>query len=200
VNGNALLWRPAPPARRRGPFSAFLTRRVVPLLVGGIPVVLGTAGCLCGGGGHFRDNRFEDAHVAYDVGAPGEPWRRVEVETANVAWYNDAHGASLLVNSHCEGVGDAPLAGLTSELTMGMTDRVLEEPRLLPFAGREAMETVATGKLDGVPRKLMLFVLKKDGCVYDVVYDASPAHFEAGIAAYRRVRDGLVIGPRRDHR
>jgi hypothetical protein len=164
-------------------------------LVGALAV-----GCLCGGGGHFRDNRFEDEHVAYAVVPPGEPWQRVAVETANVAWFNSSVGASLLVNSHCEGVGDAPLAGLTSELTMGMTDRVLEEPRVIPFAGREAMETIATGKLDGVPRKLALFVLKKDGCVYDVVYDAAPEHFDAGLPAYRRVRDGLAVGPRRDHR
>mgnify|MGYP003352761573 CR=1 FL=1 len=54
--------------------------------------------------------------------------------------------------------------------------------------------------LDGVPVEMETTVLKKDGCVYDVVYDAPPTHFDVGLPAFRRVRDGLVVGPRRDRR
>jgi hypothetical protein len=161
-----------------------------------------TAGCalFSGDAGHLHGNRFEDEHVGYDVGLPGEGWQRVRLATANVAWFHALTGAALLVNSHCEGVQDAPLSGLAGELMLGMTEREVLEERVLPFAGREALEMTARGKLDGVPRHRALFVLKKDGCVYDVVYDASPTAFDAGLSDFRRVRDGLVIGPRRDRR
>jgi hypothetical protein len=150
--------------------------------------------------GQLRDNHFQNAHVDYAVGLPGEGWQRVKVETANIAWVDSSGGRALLVNSHCEGVQDAPLSGLAGELMIGMTERAVQEERLLPFAGREALEMVATGKLDGVVRRRALFVLKKDGCVYDIVYDAPPSSFAVGLDAYHRVRDGLAIGPRRDHR
>jgi hypothetical protein len=155
-------------------------------------------GAACASGGHLENGRFRDRVVNYQVGLPGEGWRELRLETANVAWYNDALRASLLVNSNCDGVGDAPLEGLTSDLLMGMTEREILSQERRPASRREALESVATAKLDGVPRKLMLFVLKKDACVYDIVLDASPATYEAARAGYLRVRDGLHVDARRD--
>ncbi len=151
----------------------------------------------CTGGAH-TNNRFEDAHVSYTLGAPGEGWREVRLEGTNVVWHHADLAAGILVNSHCEGVGDSPLEGLTNELLMGTTEREVLSQVVKPFSGREALETIATAKLDGVLRKRAMFVLKKDGCVYDVVYDAAPDHFDAGLAAYNNVVAGLDVGPRRD--
>jgi hypothetical protein len=148
--------------------------------------------------GTYVNQRFEDDHVNYGTGEPGAGWTRVKLEGTNLVWHAPALAAGILVNSHCEGVKDAPLEGLTGELMMGTTERHVLEQTLMPWSGREALETVATAKLDGVPRKRVMFVGKKDGCVYDVVYDAAPASFDAGLAAYRRVRDGLEVGPRTD--
>ncbi len=152
----------------------------------------------CGSSGSFVGNRFEDKQVDYKVGQPGEGWQRVELENNNVSWFNARVGAGLLVNSHCEGVADAPLEGLTGELLMGTTEREILEQSVRPWSGREAMETIAVAKLDGVPRKRAMFVLKKDGCVYDVIYDAPVARYDAGIVGYERVRDGFDVGARRD--
>ena len=155
------------------------------------------AGCF-GTGGSYVNEHFEDDHVGYGVGEPGDGWQTVRLEGVNVAWHQPALAAGLLINSHCEGVGDSPLEGLTGELLMGTTEREVLQQTLVPWSGREALETIATCKLDGVPRKRAMFVLKKDGCVYDVVYDASPATFDAGLDGYRRVKAGLDVGPRRD--
>jgi hypothetical protein len=163
-----------------------------------LPLVVIALLAACGGGGHFENNQFHDDTVAYRVGPPGSGWREVRLETANAAWYNDALQASLLVNSHCEGVADAPLEGLTNDLLMGMTEREVLSQEKKPWSRREALETVATAKLDGVPRKLALFVLKKDGCVYDIVLDSSPEHFETAERAFIAVRDGFDVEARRD--
>jgi hypothetical protein len=163
-----------------------------------VMVVIVTA-CACfGTGGQLVDNRFTDERVNYTIGQPGEAWRRVQLETADLAWFNSELGAGLIVNSACEGVQDAPLVGLTNELLIGTTEREILKQELRPFSKREALETIVTGKLDGVLRKRALFVVKKDGCVYDIVFDAPPEHFEAGLPTYRRVRDGMDIGPRQD--
>jgi hypothetical protein len=47
-----------------------------------------------------------------------------------------------------------------------------------------------TALLDGVPMRYDVWVLKKDGCVYDLLYFAPPATFERGLAAF----GGLVQG------
>ena len=154
----------------------------------------------CGTGGSFVGNRFEDKQVDYTVGQPGAGWQRVQLENNNVSWFNESVGAGLLVNSYCEGVADAPLEGLTGELLIGTTEREILEQSVRPWSGREAMETVAVARLDGVQRKRSMFVLKKDGCVYDVIYDAPIARYDAGYSGYERVRDGFDVGPRRDRR
>lgn len=156
------------------------------------------AGGCFGDAGVHRADRFENSHVGYDVKPPGEGWIEVKLDGADITWHNPKLAAGLLVNSHCEGVQDSPLEGLTGELLMGTTEREILEQTRGPASGREALETVATVKLDGVPRKRMLWVLKKDGCVYDIVYDAAPESFDDGVAAYRRVRDSVIVGPRHD--
>jgi hypothetical protein len=170
--------------------------RVVGTIVVAV-VVAHTAGCW-GTTGHLVDNRFQDDKVSYTVGLPGDGWRPLQLDRADIAWHNPDLGAGLLVNSACEGVQDSPLIGLTNELLIGTTEREILEQNLLPWSRREALESVVLGKLDGIARKRAIFVLKKDGCVYDIVYDAPPATFEAGLAAYRRVRDGFDVGLRRD--
>ena len=150
----------------------------------------------CNGGPQLVDGKFTSDTVAYRVAPPGEGWTEVTLVTANAAWHNPALGAALMVNSHCDGVADAPLEGLTSDLVMGMTDREILSQEKLAWSKREALQSIATGKLDGVPRKLELFVMKKDGCVYDIVLDASPEHFEAARGAFTRVRDGFDVDAR----
>lgn len=150
----------------------------------------------CGDGGHLKNGTFRDDKVSYRLGTPGEGWSEVRLEAANVAWFNDALSASLMVNSHCDGVKDAPLSGLTEDLLMGLTDREVASQTTRPWARREALETIASGKLDGVEQKLAIFVLKKDGCVYDIVLGAPPSHFDAALLAFGRVRDGFDVDAR----
>lgn len=153
------------------------------------------AGC---GSAHLEDGVYQDQHVHYRVQGPSDGWREVRVETANAAWLHDELGASLLVNSHCEGVQDAPLEALANHLLIGWTEREVVAERRLELSRREALEREVTAKLDGVPRRLMLLVLKKDGCVYDVVLSSSPGAFPRAKAAYERVVGSLDIAPRRD--
>jgi hypothetical protein len=148
--------------------------------------------------GRFADDRFENNQLDFTVGQPGDGWTLVKQPVANVAWHNPALGGALLVNGHCEGVQDSPLPSLTSQLLHGTTEREVRQETVMPFARREGLLTIVDLKLDGVPRRRALFVVKKDGCVYDLVYDAPPGRFDEGYSAFERVKGGMVIGPRRD--
>src|SRR5688572_17423596 len=121
-------------------------------------VVLAAVGCTTTG--ELKDGRFQDDVVSYRVGDPGEGWKALEFDQSNLAWHNPKHDASLLVNSHCEGVADSPLEGLTNDLLMGTTEREILDQKRLEHSKREALETTARAKLDGVAREMRIFVLK----------------------------------------
>jgi hypothetical protein len=79
---------------------------------------------------------------------------------------------------------DSPLPSLVQHLLIGFTQRetVLEET--VAFDNREARHVVVNARLDGVPRSLELYVMKKDGCVYDLGFVAPPERFESGRPAF----------------
>jgi hypothetical protein len=73
---------------------------------------------------------------------------------------------------------------------MSFTEREMLEQAVIPMDGREAMHTVMRAKLDGVPKFFDAYVLKKDGCVYDVVGIWAVDKFEA----HRTAFEGFAAG------
>ena len=148
----------------------------------------------CGGAhvGLDAGGVYRDEQVAFRIGEVPAGWRTVKVEAASLAYRDDAHSASALVNGRCgRKSDDTPLAALTNHLVMGTTAREITSEETIPFDGREALHTRMSAKLDGVPRAYDLYVLKKDGCVYDFAYVAEPQSFEAGVPGFERFVSGF---------
>jgi hypothetical protein len=127
-----------------------------------------------------------------ELGPVPASWQRVQVQGADLAFRDDARAGSALFNIHCGGRDDdAPLGILTQNLVMGTTERDFESQEVIPFDRREAMHTRLRAKLDGVPMQYDIYVMKKDGCVYDLVYVAPPSRFDDGAADFERFVTGL---------
>jgi len=98
----------------------------------------------------------------------------------------------VLVNGRCGQDGDdVPLLALTQHLFMSFTEREIVEQTVVPMDGREAMHTVMRAKLDGVPKVFNAYVLKKDGCVYDLVGIWAAGKFEGQRAAFEGFASGF---------
>jgi hypothetical protein len=124
---------------------------------------------------------FRGRDVSFRVPPTPASWRRVELAAADLAFRDDPHEGSVLLNSRCATADrDAPLASLTQHLIMGTTARQVRLEETVPFDGREARHTVLEAQLDGVPMAYDIYVLKKDGCVFDLVYVAPPRPPGAG--------------------
>jgi hypothetical protein len=67
---------------------------------------------------------------------------------------------------------------------------LLAEERV-PMRGREALHRRVRAKLDGALLVLDLYVLKKDDCLYDLVYLAPPATALRGAADFARLVGGF---------
>ena len=151
----------------------------------------------CGGSAAtFDGGVYRKGPIAFQVGAAPPSWRKVEVSDAALAWRDDAHDASVLVNARCKKPDDGtPLTALTNHLVMGSTEREIVFEKVEPFDGREALHTKMRVKWDGVPIALDMFVMKKDGCVYDLVYMGSPSGFESGAPPFEAFARGFRTLP-----
>lgn len=110
---------------------------------------------------------------------PPPRWNPIEAN-GDLAWRapDPRVDAIIAANATCRGHQDAPLSVLLNDLVMGTTEReiLLEEDAMLD--GRAARHQVLRAKLDGVPLVYDLYVVKKDGCVYDLTLVCSPPSYE----------------------
>jgi hypothetical protein len=152
----------------------------------------------CGAGTASKNGQivYRDGPVAFRLPETPATWKAIKVSHASLAFRDDVHDASILVNGRCTTLdGDTPLMALTNHLVMGTTERTVDSQQVEPFDGREAMHTRLTAKLDGVPFGFDIFVLKKDGCVYDFVYVASRDVIDGGAPVFDAFVRGFATLP-----
>lgn len=116
----------------------------------------------------FDGRTYQADDVAFRLGAVPATWVKLEVEGTRLAYRDPATQTILSVNARCgRDADDVPLEALTKHLFIQFTERSIVEQRRFELDGREALRTVLNAKLDGVPRRFRVVVLKKNGCVYD---------------------------------
>jgi hypothetical protein len=146
-------------------------------------VVIAATNSRCGGAAarSFDGTTYRDGPVAFQVGTVPSSWRAVDVTNASLAYRDDPHGASILLNARCHRPDEAtPLVALTNHLFIGATARDVVSQGTEPFDGRETLHTKMRATWDGVPIAFDVYVAKKDGCIYDFVYMGDPAAYEEG--------------------
>ncbi|WP_437335924.1 hypothetical protein WME98_28125 [Sorangium sp. So ce296] len=160
-----------------------------------LALTVALAGC---GGPSFDGTIYRGSEVAFRVPPAPASWRPLSVSDAAVAYRDEANGATIALNGRCRNEDDVPLVSLTNHLFLHFTEREVLKQEVVPFDGREAMHTVLSAKLDGVPKVFDVWVLKKNGCVYDMLLIADPARYAAGEPAFTRMVRGFSTLPADD--
>jgi hypothetical protein len=146
------------------------------------------------GGPQFDGHVFRGDEVAFRVGPVPETWRRIDVSTAELAFRDDSTKVTVAVNARCGVDGDdVPLQALTHHLFLHFKDRRVESQEELMLDDRAALRTELLADLDGVRKYYVVYVLKKDGCVYDFLSIAdleatNPAPFDRFVHGFSTVR------------
>jgi len=138
--------------------------------------------CLAGCGSStasFINGIYDNGTVRYHIGTPGPEFRRVHVEDNDLAFYNEWLG-TISINSTCKNYEDVPQQALMNQLLFGTRERVYRAEDRVTLDGRGALHNVIDLELDGVPLTLEVFLVSKDGCVYDITRISSRPAFEAG--------------------
>ncbi|HKO47888.1 MAG TPA: hypothetical protein VJV79_09200 [Polyangiaceae bacterium] len=142
-------------------------------LFGGFEAMLGAlllASCASSG---FEGGVYRDGDVHFRVGPIPNSWRRLDVEDARLAFRDDSANATVAVNGRCGLDGDdVPLTSLTQHLFLQFSERQPIAQTKLSLDGREALRTEIIAALDGVKKQYLVYVLKKNNCVYDFMYIA----------------------------
>jgi hypothetical protein len=107
------------------------------------------------------------------------PWRRITSPAGDVAFHHPGVNAVIAANAACRGHKDPPLQVLLNDLLIGTTGREYLLEERVPIDGREGLHAVVRLELDGVPLIFDVYVVKKDGCVYDLALVTSPSAYEA---------------------
>ena len=155
---------------------------------------LGMTAMGCATTGAVHNGVYRGEQTSYRIGEVSSDWAPVTVNHQNdLAWHNEAKGAVMHVDSDCDPALDIPLTALRSHLMIGFTEREVVEEEVVPMDGREALRTHFMAKLDGVPRDILLQILKKDDCVYDFALVTPPGQsFEASLGDFDQLLAGFT--------
>lgn len=153
-------------------------------------------GLVTGCGPSFDGAVYRGSGFAFRVPERPASWQLLPAQGTALAFRDDQAGATIAVNGRCgKDAEDVPLAALTAHLFIQFTEKEISLEEVVPFDGREALHTVMSAKLDGVPKRFDVWVLKKDGCVYDLYFLSAPDRFEASVGDFRKFVSGFATVP-----
>ena len=135
------------------------------------------AGCSAS---HIESGVFHSAQ-GYRVSLPAQGWVVKTGGTAELELERRDPAGGMLADATCEAkTVTRPLNVLTRHLTFGLQDRVLTDRGPLTVDGRPAQRVLVHGNMDGQPVGVEAVVVKGERCIYDFLYVAPAASFEAG--------------------
>lgn len=154
---------------------------------------------LAGCSSSFDGKVYRGDDYAFRVAPAPASWKPMAADGAAIVYADTESKGTILVNARCDrDAEDTPLRSLTQHLFLRFTEREIHSEDVRPFDGREALRTDITAKLDGVEQRFLVWVLKKDRCVYDLVFFSSPATFERTAAAFEAWVSGFSALPRQN--
>lgn len=131
--------------------------------------------------------------VDFSHGPMPADWKKTDVKGMAVAYYHEGYGATAGVAPVCEGISDYSLESLAQQELIGIEQRETVEQTRVTVDGRDAIDWVVKGSVDGVTVKVNLVVFRKDGCVYDLNLVSRPDSFEKAREDFRSFVSGFAL-------
>ncbi len=130
----------------------------------------------------------------FQLGALSPSWSVVHHQAGEVGFFNNEVGGVIQTDTVCRDDAEAaPLTALTNRLLIGYSERNDLSSELVQLDRREALHTIIEAKLDGVPVTLDLYVMKRNGCIFDLSFAAPVARFAEGKDEFERFVRGFVV-------
>ncbi len=129
------------------------------------------------------------APSGYRVTVPGAAWEVAPDSRADLELRHRTAPVGMLANAVCDpAVARRGWDVLAQHLLIGMRDREVVEAGEAPVNGRVASHRVLEGRMRQTDDRVRIesYTLKGDRCVYDLLYVAPPAAFDAWRGDFQR--------------
>jgi hypothetical protein len=140
--------------------------------------------------GRVIGQQFVSPVYAFEVPLPGDEWQPVADEPSVLTFTHTQLAAGITISVTCERERDVPLNVLTRHLFFGFKDMDILHQELQALNGVPALKTVARARLDAREVQVKSYVVRHDGCVYDMVYFARPQDYSRGEPSF----EGMMAG------
>jgi hypothetical protein len=129
----------------------------------------------------------------YSFREPDAIFKTLNTDFADKAWQSSKTANSLVVISECGPIGDQDLKKIALEHFSALQTLEIEKEELHPYSGREALMTIAKGQVDGVPVKMAVHTVNKNGCNYTITYLGRSDKFALEISLMESFVNGFKI-------
>lgn len=159
------------------------------LTIFGALAIFVLAGCVTVNVGPGDDTKAKNVTFSQ----PLPPYVENGSKDADKAWQSSVNGNTISYHSACREASDPSLVAMQSNTLRGLENlKVLDEKRY-DYNGREALDTLATGTVDGVLVKIRLVVFKKNGCNFDISYVALAKHYATDEKVFDKFISGFIV-------
>lgn len=169
-----------------------------------LPLALGllASGCSLFIGNVKPVDEKSDDYSIMDLSRFNPDWTRLPTEKdpartdiTDLGYRSQMSGAIVSLNSGCRASRDTtqPLEELSRQLLLGIDDIEGREDKTYSLSGQPALETTLQGRMNSKLVKLRTIVVKKDGCVFDLMYLARPDRFAEKESDFSRFAQSLRL-------
>ena len=140
------------------------------------------------------ENGVYHSSKGYRVTIPKAEWTLVDEGPADLTLRHPPSAAGMAVNAVCEGAALRRPAGvLARQLQIGLRDRKVIERATTEVAGRPATRVLVEGHLaeSAATVRIESLSMKDERCLYDFLYVAPAATFEAARTDFARLVDSF---------
>jgi hypothetical protein len=141
--------------------------------------------------GRVIGQQFVSSAYAFEIPLPGDEWQPVPDEPSVLTLTHSQLAAGITISVTCDWERDVPLDILTRHLFFGFKNMEVLHQEPQAINGVPALETVARARLDAREVQVHSYVVRRDGCVYDMVYFASPQDYSRGEPSFARMMAGF---------
>ncbi|MBT3983448.1 MAG: hypothetical protein HOE90_18985 [Bacteriovoracaceae bacterium] len=124
---------------------------------------------------------------SYQLNFKNKIWSPIEKDTADYAYYNSSSSTIFMINSYCKKYQTTTLKNLTDHILTGITDRKILYQKDLKLYKRDALETHASGSMDGIQVQLKIITFLRNRCTYDFTLIGSKAFKKKDLATFQSV-------------
>lgn len=123
---------------------------------------------------------------------PTTPFTKIDLPQADQAWQSSVTGNSISYFADCK-QNASNLKSLRTSIFGGIEDLKISEEHFSTYNGREALHSIVTGKMEGVPVKINFLIFKKNACAYSVSYISVQDKYEKEVSYFKKFLEGFKV-------